>query len=163
MNTQEMDTMFSSKSNEWETPEDLFKNLDKDFHFTLDPAATHKNHKCPKYFTVKENGLTHSWQGETVFLNPPYGRDIGKWVEKAYLESKLDNNKKVLLIPARTDTKYFSEYCSMAARLYFIQGRLKFSNSKNSAPFPSVVVVFEDAKSGRHNCFWTNKDFTRFW
>lgn len=140
MNT---DVMFSSKTDLWSTPQDFFNKLDKEFHFNLDPASTHENAKCEKHYTVEENGLIQDWQGHVVFCNPPYGREIAKWVEKAYIESKKDNTTVVMLIPSRTDTKWFHKYIyNVAKEIRFIKGRLKFGGSKNSAPFPSMVVVF---------------------
>lgn len=137
-----MAVMFSSKTDLWETPQQFYDELDREFNFTLDPCATPKNAKCQKYYTVIENGLKQNWQGETVFCNPPYGREIKHWVEKCYKESLKPNTTVVMLIPARTDTAYFHDYIYGKAELRFIRGRLKFSNSKNSAPFPSMVVVF---------------------
>ena len=135
--------MFSSTTNEWETPQDFFDKLNKEFNFTLDPCATPQNAKCKKFYTIKEDGLKQNWQGETVFCNPPYGRSIKDWVKKCYEESKKPNTLVVMLIPARTDTSYFHDYIYKKAReIRFIRGRLKFGNSKNSAPFPSMVVVF---------------------
>jgi site-specific DNA-methyltransferase (adenine-specific) len=133
--------MFSSKTDNWATPQDLFDNLDNQFGFTLDPCADHKNHKCDKYFTVKENGLRQSWKNETVFMNPPYGREIDKWVQKAYTEALSPGTLCVCLLPARTDTKWFHRYC-VRGTIWFLKGRLKFGESENSAPFPSMVVIF---------------------
>ena len=135
------DLMFSSKTNEWATPQDFFDTLNKEFHFTLDPCATHENAKCNKYYTIEDDGLSKSWKGETVFCNPPYGREIKKWIKKAYEES--ENATVVMLIPSRTDTSYFHDYIYNIAESRFIRGRLKFGDSKNSAPFPSMVVVFK--------------------
>ena len=135
--------MFSSKTSEWETPQELFNELNEEFNFTLDPCATPQNAKCKKFYTIKEDGLKQNWQGETVFCNPPYGRAIKDWVRKCYEESKKPNTLVVMLIPARTDTSYFHDYIYKKARdIRFVRGRLKFGNSKNSAPFPSMVVVF---------------------
>jgi phage N-6-adenine-methyltransferase len=130
---------FSSKTDDWATPQDFFDNLNKTFNFTLDPCASHENHKCAKYYTKDDDGLSKSWEGETVFMNPPYGRDVKKWMKKAYEESK--HATVVCLIPARTDTAYWHDYC-MKGEITFIRGRLKFGNSKQSAPFPSAVVIF---------------------
>ena len=142
-------TMFSSKSNEWQTPQDFFEKLNKKFKFTLDPCATHENHKCDKYYTIEEDGLSKSWKGETVFVNPPYG-DIGKWVKKAYEESTTNGAAVVLLIPSRTDTKYWHDYIMKGAdAIFFVKGRLKFENKDNklnSAPFPSAVIIFDMGK-----------------
>ncbi len=135
--------MFSSNSSEWETPQKLYNMLDAIFHFTLDPCATPENSKCKKHFTKEENGLKKSWKGQTVFMNPPYGRDIKKWIKKAYEESRNSNTTVVCLLPARTDTKYWHEYCMRSQRIYFVKGRLKFGDATNSAPFPSAIVVFK--------------------
>jgi site-specific DNA-methyltransferase (adenine-specific) len=134
---------FSSKSNEWATPQDFFDQLNKEFKFTLDPCATKLNAKCKNFFTIKEDGLRMAWGGYNVFCNPPYGRGLKFWVKKAHEESLKPKAKKiVLLIPARTDTSYFHDYIYGKAEIRFIRGRLKFGDSKNSAPFPSMVVVF---------------------
>lgn len=135
--------MFSSETDQWATPQDFFDELNAEFNFTLDPCATKENAKCAKYFTVEDDGLKQDWQGETVFCNPPYGREIGKWVKKCYEESKKPGTTVVMLIPARTDTSYFHDFIYGKAReIRFIRGRLKFGDAKNSAPFPSMVVVF---------------------
>tara|TARA_Y100000296_G_C5133440_1_gene236845 strand:- start:305 stop:787 length:483 start_codon:yes stop_codon:yes gene_type:complete len=143
MNEKTQKTMFSSNSSEWETPQKLYNMLDAIFHFTLDPCATPENSKCKKHFTKEENGLKKSWKGQTVFMNPPYGRDIKKWIKKAYEESRNSNTTVVCLLPARTDTKYWHEYCMRSQRIYFVKGRLKFGDATNSAPFPSAIVVFK--------------------
>ena len=132
--------MFSSKTDLWETPQDFFDHLNDEFHFNVDVCATSDNAKCNTYFTKENNGLSQSWRG-VCWCNPPYGREIGKWVQKAYLSSR-DGSTVVMLLPARTDTKWFHEYIYNQAEIRFIKGRLKFGNSKNSAPFPSMVVVF---------------------
>lgn len=134
--------MFSSKSSEWETPQYLFDKLDAEFSFTLDPCATSENHKCEKYYTKEQDGLLQSWEGERVFCNPPYGADIKRWVKKAYQESMQEQTLVVMLLPARTDTGYFHDYILNRSEIRFIRGRLKFSNAKNSAPFPSMIVIF---------------------
>lgn len=135
--------MFSSETDLWATPQDFFDRLDDEFHFTLDPCATPENAKCDKYFTVKEDGLKQDWQWHNVFCNPPYGRAIKDWVKKCYEESQKPNTTVVMLIPARTDTTYFHDYIYHKAKeVRFVRGRLKFGGSKNSAPFPSMVVVF---------------------
>jgi len=136
--------MFSSKSNEWATPQDFFENLNKEFKFTLDPCADHENHKCKKYFTKESNGLEQNWAGNSVFCNPPYGRAIKDWVKKCCDESMNENTKVVMLIPARTDTSYFHDYIYQKpnVEIRFIRGRLKFGNAKSPAPFPSMVVIF---------------------
>lgn len=136
--------LFSSAKMDWETPQDFFDALDDEFHFTLDPCADASNHKCDVFYTVKEDGLVQDWKGQTVFCNPPYGRDIKQWVRKCSEESKKPNTTVVMLIPARTDTAYFHDYIYRKpdVEIRFVRGRLKFGDSKDSAPFPSMVVVF---------------------
>ena len=131
---------FSSASAEWETPGDLFNELDRIFGgFTLDPCATPQNAKCARFFTRADDGLAQAWTGK-VFMNPPYGREIGKWVRKAWTES-LSGALVVCLLPARVDTRWWHEYAKKG-HVYFLRGRLKFGSSVNSAPFPSVLVTF---------------------
>lgn len=136
--------MFSKDSDEWSTPQALFDELDKEFSFTLDPCATAENHKCPKYFSMAEDGLKQNWGGQRVFCNPPYSK-IDKWVAKAFYETRNDNTLVVLLIPSRTDTRYFHNYIYGRSEIRFIKGRLKFSDGKGSAPFPSMLVIFRGA------------------
>lgn len=132
---------FSSNSNEWTTPKKLFNFLDSTYNFTLDPAATKENALCKKYYTKEQDGLLQSWKNEIVFCNPPYGREISQWVEKAHNESQ--HAKIVLLIPARTDTIYWHNFIfPHASKIYFLKGRLKFGEGSNSAPFPSAIVEF---------------------
>lgn len=141
MNT---DVMFSSKTDEWATPIDFYNKLNEEFHFDLDPCANEYNHKCKKYFTIRDNGIMQSWAGYKVFCNPPYGREIGRWVEKAYKTNKKYGNLVVMLVPARTDTRWFHEFIYHKAEIRFIQGRLKFSGAKFNAPFPCMVVIYKE-------------------
>lgn len=136
--------LFTSNAEEWATPQAFFDELNNEFNFTLDPCATAKNAKCKKFFTKEQNGLLQSWQGETVFCNPPYGREIAKWVEKADTEAQ-QGATVVLLIPARTDTRYFHKYIYKRYETRFIKGRLHFNESKQGAPFPSMVVIMRGA------------------
>ena len=134
--------LFSSEHQEWETPPEMFDELNRVFKFTLDVCAHEGNHKLDNYFSVEDNGLEKDWSG-SCFMNPPYGREIEQWIKKAY-EETLKGVKVVALIPARTDTKWF-QYCWKADYLYFIKGRVKFlKDGKNdgSATFPSVIVVW---------------------
>lgn len=140
MNTE---LMFSSKSDNWETPIEIFNELNKEFQFTLDVCADENNKKCDRYFTKEIDGLKQSWEGQRVWCNPPYGREVGKWVKKCSEEG----NVCVMLIPARTDTKWFHEYIYGKAEIRFLKGRLKFGGCKNAAPFPSMVVVFRKEKN----------------
>lgn len=134
--------LFSSETDDWATPPEVFAALDQEFHFDLDPCADESNHKCDRFFTVQNDGLKQSWGGSRVFCNPPYGRTIGQWVRKAYEEGHKAGTLVVLLIPARTDTRYFHDYILHRAEIRFIPGRLKFGDAKNSAPFPSMVVIY---------------------
>lgn len=133
---------FSSKTDQWSTPQDFFDKLNEEFDFNLDVCADTKNHKCAMWFNKEENGLIKSWDKSRVFCNPPYGREIGLWVKKA---SEAVGGVVVMLIPARTDTKYFHQYIykKKGVEIRFLKGRLKFGDSKNSAPFPSMVVIFK--------------------
>jgi phage N-6-adenine-methyltransferase len=136
-------TLFSSNDMTWETPQHFFSKLDAEFGFNLDPCASPSTAKCSKYYTEEDDGLAQDWGGHTVFCNPPYGRGIKKWIQKAYYESLKPNTKVVLLIPSRTDTIYWHDYVMRAKEIRFVRGRLKFGTSKNSAPFPSAVVIFD--------------------
>lgn len=141
-----MDVHFSSKTNEWYTPQYLFDKLNDKHNFNLDVCATAESAKCKEYFTIKEDGLKQNWYG-TCFMNPPYGREIKYWIKKAYEES-LRGVKVVCLIPARTDTTYWHEYIFPYAKIEFLKGRIKFENGygvKNSAPFPSAIVIFGES------------------
>lgn len=137
---------FSRKSDEWETPQSLFDKLNQEFHFTFDAAATKENSKCgSSYADILGDALTITWhyhsQGGAIWLNPPYSK-IGRFIQKAYFESVVGNATIVCLIPARTDTKWWHEYVMRAGEVRLIKGRLKFNGSKNSAPFPSAIVIF---------------------
>lgn len=136
---------FKSERDDWETPQALFDRLDAIHHFTLDPCSTDANAKCAKHYTAADDGLSRSWEGETVFCNPPYGRNIAAWVRKCADESR--HATIVMLIPARTDTAYFHDHIYNKARIEFIRGRLKFERGgvpMLSAPFPSMLVYFND-------------------
>jgi len=132
--------LFSSEFNCWTTPQDFFDRLNKEFNFTLDPCASDWNAKCDYYITEKEDGLKLPWYG-SVFMNPPYGNNINKWLEKAYNESQINAQFVVCLIPARTDTKWWHDWVMKSAEIRFIKGRLSFDDH-GTAPFPSVVVIF---------------------
>lgn len=140
MNT---DVMFSSATDNWSTPQDFFDKLNDEFHFTLDVCADENNHKCEHYYTKEVDGLSRPWTG-TVWCNPPYGRKIGEWVRRAYISSHVGSVTVVMLLPARTDTRWFHDYIynKPNTEIRFIKGRLKFGGCKNSAPFPSMVVIF---------------------
>ena len=141
-----LEVHFKSMRLDYPTPDEVFRQLDEEFHFTLDPCATSENAKCPTYFTPEIDGLKQKWFGR-VFMNPPYGREIGKWMKKAYEECKIKGNCElvVCLIPSRTDTRWWHDYVMKADEIRFIKGRLKF-DGKNSAPFPSCIVIFRRSK-----------------
>lgn len=136
--------LYTSNSDEWSTPQEIYDSLNNEFGFNLDPCATSENHKCERYYTLSDDGLKRQWGGHRVFCNPPYS-EIDKWVEKAFRESREDNTLVVMLIPARTDTRYFHNFIYNRAEIRFVKGRLKFGESKNSAPFPSMLVIFRGA------------------
>jgi len=129
--------MFSSKTDLWSTPQDLFNKYNEKYHFETDVCALPENAKCEKFFTPEIDGLKQEWTG-VCWCNLPYGRQIGEWVEKACKSYAI----VVMLLPARTDTKWFHDYCLQYGKIEFLRGRLKFGGCKNPAPFPSMIVVF---------------------
>lgn len=141
---------FSSENQTWCTPWAFFKEIDTEFHFDLDAAATERSAKCSNFYTPETDGLSQEWNvppEKAVFCNPPYGRELKFWVQKAYEEAQ-KGTKIVLLIPARTDTAYFHDYIYKKANIRFLRGRIKFENeleeSKGSAPFPSMLVIYNE-------------------
>lgn len=138
------EVLLSSKKMDWATPQDFFDRLNAEFHFTLDPCADDFNHKCEKYYTEAQDGLNQDWSGERVFCNPPYGRDVPKWVKKCVDETTTGNCLlAVMLLHVRTDTRWFHDYIyNKADEVRFVKGRLRFGGQTTNAPFPSMVVVF---------------------
>ena len=133
--------LFSSLSCEWATPDWLFEELNEEFNFTCDVCASRDNAKCRYYFSLEDkSGLEQEWTG-TCWMNPPYGREIGAWIKKAY-ESAQQGTRVICLLPSRTDTAWWHNYVLKASEIRFIRGRLKFGGATNSAPFPSAIVVF---------------------
>ena len=128
-----------NRHNDWETPQDFFEKLDQEFHFETDVCALPENAKCEKFYTPDEDGLAQKWIG-VCWMNPPYGRGIIDWVEKAYISAKAGATV-VCLLPSRTDTKWWHDYC-LKGEIRFVRGRLKFNKSKDSAPFANSVVIF---------------------
>ena len=139
--------MFSSNTDMWATPQYIFDLYDAEFGFETDVCATQENAKCSRYFDKQMDGLSQHWQGN-CWMNPPYGRGIKEWIKKAYTSSINGGATVVCLVPARTDTSWWHDYCMLSDRIDFIRGRLKFGEAKNNAPFPSAVVVF---KAKEHN------------
>lgn len=144
------DTFKTSNDDTWTTPRAFFENLNKEFHFSLDSAALQASTLCPDNWygpdhpdKSRQDAFGRDWyadaNGGTVWLNPPYGRTIKSWVSKAESEAN-KGTTVVLLVPARTDTAWWHDHC-IKHEVRFIRGRLKFGNQKNSAPFPSAVVV----------------------
>lgn len=133
---------FSSKTDLWATPQDFFDKYDAKHSFTLDVCALPDNAKCSTFFTPETDGLAQPWVG-VCWMNPPYGRTIAQWVRKAF-ESAQMGATVVCLLPARTDTAWWHDYCTKG-EIEFIRGRLKFGGHKNSAPFPSAIVTFRPA------------------
>lgn len=131
---------FSSETDDWATPQEFFDKLNEEFKFTIDVCASAYNNKHDRYFDKEDDGLRQDWSGEVCWMNPPYGREIAKWMEKAY-NSSLEGATVVCLVPSRTDTKWWHDF-AMNGEIRFIKGRLKFGGSKNNAPFPSAVVIF---------------------
>lgn len=157
--SKEMKVHYSSETNEWETPQNIFDELNDEFNFMLDPCATKENAKTDKFFTIEDDGLSQEWT-ETTFMNPPYGREIKKWVKKAFEES-LKGTVVVCLIPARTDTSYWHDYIfNNACEIRFIRRRIKFGDSKTDAPFPSAIVIFNH-KNASETPYVTTKEFKK--
>ena len=139
--------MMSSELPNWATPQDLFDELNLEFSFTLDVCAEDWNAKCKRFFTIETDGLTSNWNSEICWMNPPYGRDIKKWMKKA-VEEWRQGATVVCLVPARTDTAWWHDY-TMQGKIRFLRGRVKFihpnGGKPSSAPFPSAIVVFDHA------------------
>ena len=143
-----MSVVTSSKSNEWATPQEWFDCLNLEFKFTLDPCCLPHTAKCKKFYTPIEDGLKQSWAEERVFMNPPYGREFPKWMEKAYKEARNNNALVVCLVPARVDTEWWHKFASKATDIRFPVGRLKFGEAKTSAPFPCAILIFRPKIGG---------------
>ena len=147
--------LLTSKTEERSTPQYVFNWLNNQFNFTLDPCSTHENAKCKKHYTKKEDWLKQDRSQDTVFINPPYWTEIKKRIEKAYITQFESDHEIVMLLPARTDTSRFHNYiydetkgkARENTKIYFIKWRLKFWWSENSAPFPSMLVIFNDTKN----------------
>ena len=135
--------MYSSASGEWATPPEFFAKMNLQYKFTLDVCASPENAKCERYFTKEQNGLAQDWGEHVCWMNPPYGREISTWMQKAY-RSSLAGATVVCLVPSRTDTRWWHEF-AMRGDVHFVKGRLKFGDANSSAPFPSAVVVFNPA------------------
>lgn len=144
MNT---DLMFSSEKDTWETPQDFFDKINEEFNFELDVCALDSSAKCKEYMTPEHDALSQSWvasnRRNVCWMNPPYGRQIKHWIKKAHEEAQ-KGATVVALLPARTDTRWFHDYIYNQYEIRFIKGRLKFGGASNSAPFPSMLVIFKN-------------------
>lgn len=138
------DGMFTSKTDMWGTPQAIFDELNAEFAFTVDVCAIPENAKCERFFTPDIDGLSQDWRGNICYMNPPYGRQIKKWVEKAHIESQ-KGATVVALLPARTDTGWFHDHIKGKAEIRFLRGRLYFNDAEGRAPFPNMVVVWRPA------------------
>jgi phage N-6-adenine-methyltransferase len=134
--------MPASKTDDWATPQYLFDEWNAKYDFELDAAASSENHKCANWYgldhpdTDRRDGLAQAWTGKT-WVNPPYGKVLNQWVGHAAEQL----TPVVMLLPARTDTRWFHSYC-INRRITFIKGRVKFGGNANAAPFPSMIVEF---------------------
>jgi hypothetical protein len=131
--------LFTSLRTDWKTPKELYQALNAEFRFDHDP--------CP--IRPRVDGLESDW-GNINFVNPPYGKEITKWIQKGYQEF-LEGKTLVFLLPSRTDTAWWHEFIMKATEIRFIRGRLKFDDQKNPAPFPSAIVVFKQKENGKQN------------
>lgn len=157
--TGKLDPLFSSDKMDWETPDDFFQYWNRALKFTLDGAANETNHKVDRWCGpggIAEDGLFHDWQGEIVWLNPPYGRELPKWVEKARVEGTKSGTIVICLIPARTDTKWAHDNLWQARHIFLLKGHLKFVGAEHSAPFPSMIVYYDGDwfNEGDRVCTW---------
>jgi phage N-6-adenine-methyltransferase len=141
------DVMKRSNDTTWATPQQWYDYLDLEFKFTLDPCCSPATAKCKRYYTEADNGLEKSWADERVFMNPPYGKALPLWMQKAYNEARYNGALVVCLVPARVDTRWWHNTAAKAADVRFPIGRIKFENSKNPAPFPVSIVVFRPWKT----------------
>lgn len=146
MSTNSIDMLKVSSNPEWATPQYVFDRLDEEFHFTLDVCADETNRKCERYFGrggIAPDGLAERWEGETCWMNPPYGRAITDWVRKAHESTALDPATVVVgLVPCRTDTRWWQDHVMQATEIRFVRGRIQFGDSGQSAPFANAIAVW---------------------
>lgn len=134
---------FLSKSHVWKTPKYLFDIIDKEFNIDLDPCTTNNNLNCEYHFTEKEDGLKQDWKGLTAYINPPYGKDLQKWVKKAYEEWQKGSTVIMLLQTTRTNTKWFHKYINNKAEIRFLDHRIKFDGAEDYIPTPYMFVIWK--------------------
>lgn len=159
MSLNSVDMLQVSDNPEWATPQYVFDQLDREFLFTLDVCADASNHKCERYFTMEDDGLSHDWTGEVCWMNPPYGRAIGAWVKKAADSAEKDGTIVVGLVPCRTDTRWWQENVMRADEIRFVKGRLKFGKAGMGAPFANAIVVWMGRETGDCNPIATTIEF----
>lgn len=147
---------FDSIKQDWNTPKSLFDKLNSEFNFQWDLAASKENALCSNFYTKEDDGLKQVWNG-ICWLNPPYGDKSSKmvdWIKKAYEDSQKNPNLTVvMLIPARTNTKWFHKYCMKSAELKFICGRPKFGDATHGLPQPLILVVFKQSSETKYSSF----------
>ena len=143
---------FESAKQEWETPDEIFDILNDEFSFTFDLAADSNNAKVINYFTKEQDAITQEWIEDVNWLNPPYGgtskNSLKNWVKKSYEQTQKYDNTIVLLIPARTNTNWWHQYCMLADKIYFVKGRIKFVGAKYGLPQPLAIIVFRKRSQG---------------
>ena len=154
MNKRQQDVLFSSAKMDWGTPVELFRCLHRMFRFTLDACADKQNHKLDHYYDEQADGLRQCWAGERVFVNPPYGRQVVSWVDKALFEYRANDVSSVMLLPSRTCTRWFHDLVLPNARVMYVKGRVRFEGAPAPAPFPSLLAVF-----GFHAEFMVHHDY----
>jgi site-specific DNA-methyltransferase (adenine-specific) len=135
------ETAWRSDKQDWETPQGLFDWLNEQYHFTLDVCATQANAKVARYFSLTDDGLAQSWADEVCFMNPPYGRSVGKWIEKARSEAE-KGATVVCLVYARTGAAWYQDHVPNATCVHLIRTRLRFVGAKSSAPSDSAIIIF---------------------
>jgi site-specific DNA-methyltransferase (adenine-specific) len=133
--------LFTSRTEEWETPYHVFSAINAEYQFQVDVCATSENTKCKVYFDKTDDGLQKEWSPYRCWMNPPYGKNISKWMKKAFEESQR-GSLVVCLVPSRTDTKWWHDWVMRASEIRFISGRISFGNQKQSAPFPSCIIIY---------------------
>lgn len=145
--------LFTSESDEWETPNELVAWLAQSFAFTLDPCCTPGTAKAARFFTREDDGLAQSWAGERVWMNPPYSK-VGDWMRKAYESAQTDRATVVCLVAARTDTRWWQDWVQgKANEIQFLAGRVSFKRpgkDANTAPFPSALVIYRPPVERKH-------------
>lgn len=164
---------FDSVKSDWSTNWEFFNPINDEFKFTIDVAADSRNKKVERFFSIEDDGLKQDWTNEIVWCNPPYGRDVPKWLLKGKENAEKNNTISVFLIPARTNTKWFHEICLKADEIRFVKGRPKFYNYANEdfealfgLPVPLCLVIFrpnsKGCKIGTYDWKLKNKNIEKY-